>query len=311
MNFVKTSVALAAMAAFAAPAMAAPTLYGKLNLAVQNADMGDGSVTDIHNAASRLGVKGGAEIADGLKVIYQAEFQVNVADGEKEAAAFGKRNQFIGLEANFGTILMGRNDTMMKQSQGKVDQFGDLAGDLKTLFKGENRIGETMTYLSPSIMDIKFGVTVALQSADKQGDDNGYSLAAMYGDKKLKKSPVYASFAYDSDVAGYDIMRATVQGKVAGLVLGGMYQNQEMSDGSATDESGFLFSAAYKLGNWTPKVQYQTLDKDASTPNALSLGADYKLGSATKAYAFYTSKDMDTAGEDDHTYLGLGLEHKF
>lgn len=316
MNFVKTTLALATVTALAAPAIAvaAPTVYGKVNLAVQVVDEdGDERVTDLYNAASRLGVKGKEALADGVNVIYQAEFEVNVDD--KKGDAFGKRNQYIGLEtAGVGTVLFGRNDTMLKQSQGKVDLFSDLPADIKGLFKGENRIGETVTYVSPSFQGLTVGFTMALQNSDKQevdgNSDTGYSMAAMYGDKKLKKSPVFASVAYDSEVAGYDILRATVQGKVAGAVLGAMYQNQESIKAGSTDNTGYLLSAAYKVGNLTPKVQYQAMEDGKYDYMAITAGVDYKLGAATKAYAYYTSKDFD-GQEADTDYLGFGLEHKF
>lgn len=301
MNLIKTTVALATAAAFCAPALAADaaSVYGKVNLSIESADKDGSSELGLSSNASRLGFKGGLDLADGLKVVYKYEFQVNVSDDK--ADTFGKRNQYIGLEGGFGQVLIGRNDTMLKQSQGKIDLFGDLQGDIKKLgFAGENRLGETVTYKTPSFGDVTFGLTVAMEDSDKQEGENGYSLAAMYGDAKLKKTPVYASVAYDTDVAGYDVLRATVQGKVAGFKLGAMYQNQE--EAGASDETGFLVNAAYSVAEWTAKVQYQDLED----LNSVSVGADYKLAKPTKLFAYYTSTD-----KNDADYVGVGIEHKF
>ena len=305
MNLVKTTLAIATAAVVSAPSFAADavSVYGKVNLSLESADVGGSSETGLYNAASRLGFKGGAELADGLKVVYKYEFEVNVTDDKDDT--FGKRNQYVGLEGNFGQVLIGRNDTMLKQSQGKVDLFSDLQGDIKKLWEGENRIGETVTYKSPSFSGVTLGATLALANSTTQAGDKGYSLAAMYGDKKLKKTPVYASVAYDSDVANkkgvkYDILRATVQGKVAGVKLGAMYQTQEKDGGS--EDSGFMVNAAYTFDAVTAKVQYQELeDKDA-----ISVGADYKLAKPTKLFAYYISTD-----KDDADYVGIGIEHKF
>ena len=140
--------------------------------------------------------------------------------------------------------MLGRNDTALKQSQGKLDLFNDLEGDIKNLFKGENRLSDTVTYSSKDLSGFK---VLATYVAEKDSDgDSGYSLALTYGDAGLKKSNVYASIAADSEVNGYDVVRATVQGKVADIKLGAMYQSQEKVDGSG-DADGYLVNAAYTL----------------------------------------------------------------
>ncbi|WP_220746014.1 porin, partial [Shewanella colwelliana] len=227
---------------------------------------------------------------------------------------FKARNQFVGLKGNFGAVSVGRNDTMLKISQGKVDQFNDLSGDLKNLFKGENRIEQTATYITPNFSGFKMGVTYAAEGASSQYAQDGFSLAAMYGDAKLKKSPIYASIAYDSDVKGYEVVRATVQGKVAGLKLGAMYQQQEETykkTGEAVvgadSKTGYLFSAAYTIDAIVLKAQYQDMEDKGDT---WSVGGDYKLGKPTKLFAFYTNRSMEGDNSDDK-FFGLGLEHKF
>ncbi len=301
MNLIKTSMALAIAACCAAPAVAASavTPYGKVNLSVESADVSGSRELGLTSNASRFGLKGGTDLSDTLQVVYQFEFQVNIDDDDSET--LGKRNQFVGLKGGFGQVLLGRNDTLLKQSQGKFDLFNDLQGDIKKLgFKGENRLGETVTYQTPSFNGVKLGATLALEGSSKQAGETGYSLAAMYGDSKLKKSPLYAALAYDSDVAGYDIIRATLQGKIADFTLGAMYQSQEAVGGES--QNGFAVNAAYQWDTWTAKLQYQELEE----ANSYSLGADYKLAKPTKLFAFYTATD-----KNDADYIGIGVEHKF
>ncbi|MCL1066485.1 porin [Shewanella olleyana] len=314
--FYKTLVASAITAATLSTAHAAEPLevYGKLNVSVQSNDSGDGSVTEVQSNASRFGVKGGFELSDSLEAFYTIEYQVDT--GKDSSNNFTARNQFVGLKGNFGSFAVGRNDTMLKQSQGKVDQFNDYSGDLGKLFKGENRLAQTATYLSPKFSDFQFGVTYAAEGDDKQEDD-GFSIAAMYGDSGLKKTPVYASVAYDSEVAGYDIVRGTVQGKIGGVVLGGMYQQEEEID-SGDSIDGYLLSAAYKIQQVTLKAQYQDMEDKG---DSWSIGADYSLGKPTKLFAFYTDRtSMGTVEDDegndldisiDESYFAVGIEHKF
>lgn len=297
---------LAICSAFTLPAMAANVdLYGKANLSLQSSDDGDGQFTEIKSNASRIGLKGTHALSDGLSVVYKAEFQVDM-DGDSDDN-FTDRNQYVGLKGNFGEVLLGKNDTILKQSQGKIDLFNDLNADLKYLFKGENRMSDTLTYKSPKVNGFQFaGTYIAEDEADAE---DGFSVGLFYGDKGLKKSKVFASIAVDSDVKGYDVTRATVQGKVAGFVLGAMYHTQESDNGSA-EMDGFVLSAKYALDKVVLKAQYQDADHDDSDDKtATSVGLDYRLAKSTKLYAFYSAFDIDNAKDKD--YLAVGIEYKF
>ncbi len=308
MQFAKSTLALALAAGLSFPALADVTVYGKANVSLQSSDEGEGSFTEIKSNASRFGLKGSENLSEGLDVIYKLEYQVDLSDADSKNGNDNivPRNQYVGLKGNFGEVVIGRNDTALKQAQGKVDLFNDLEADLKHIFKGENRLGNSITYTSNSLNGFKvIGSFIAEDTVDGK---NGYSVAVTYGDAGLKKTPVFASVATDSDVKGYDIVRATVQGKVAGFKLGAMYQTQE-NTATGADADGYMVNAAYGIGNTTLKAQYQTMDFDGSDKSGISAGVDYKLNKNTKLYGFYTSFDMDSGNDDD--YLGVGIEYKF
>ena len=291
------------MSAFAADV----EVYGKANLSLQSSDEGEGSFTEVKSNASRIGLKGSHDLGDGLTVLYKAEFQVDL-DGDSDSGdSITDRNQYVGLAGSFGEVLLGKNDTMLKQSQGKVDLFSDLNGDIKSLWKGENRMADTLSYKSPKFSDFQVGVTYIAE--DAVDADDGVSVAVFYGDAKLKKTNIFASVAVDSDVKGYDITRATVQGKVSGVVLGAMLQTQEAIDGS-NEMDGFMVSAKYKMDKVTFKGQYQAADfKDGDDKSGITVGADYSLAKSTKLYTFYTTFDMDSG--EDQNYLAAGIEYNF
>ena len=308
MKLVKNTLTLALCSAFALPVMAGNVdIYGKANLSLQSSDKGDGSFSEMKSNASRIGFKGKYQLDDGLEVVYKIEYEVGIDGTEKNGQSIWARSQYVGLKGDFGEVLLGKNDTVTKQSQGKVDLFNDLNGDIKHLFKGENRVGNTVTYKTPKYNGFQVGATyVAADSVDAK---DAYSLAAFYGDKKLKKSKIFASVAHDGDLKGYDVTRATVQGKVADIILGGMVQTQKQkATGDKMD--GAMVSAAYKVGKTTFKAQYQVADhKGGDTDHGTSVGADYKLGKNTKLYTFYTNLNFDTNSTQD--YLAVGIEYKF
>lgn len=308
MKLVKNTIAFTICSILAQPALAANVdIYGRADVSLQSSDEGEGSFTEVKSNASRLGFKGKHKLNDDLEVIYKAEFQVDLDGDSDKGKSITDRNQYVGLKGGFGEVLLGKNDTMLKQSQGKVDLFSDLNGDIKSLWKGENRMADTVSYKSPKFNDISVGVTyIAEDSIDA---DDAISVAVFYGDKKLKKSKVYASIAMDSEVKGYDTTRATVQGKVAGITLGAIYHTQEKVDGGA-EMDGFLLSAKYKIEKVTLKGQYQTADFDGGdSKSGVTVGADYSLAKSTKLYAFFTSFDMDTGADED--YLAVGIQYKF
>ncbi|WP_057830685.1 porin [Colwellia sp. TT2012] len=315
MNFSKKALLVSMFYTATVPAMAASVdIYGRADVSVQSSDEGDGKFTEIKSNASRLGFKGTHELSEGLEVVYKAEFEVDI-DGDGET--FKTRNQYIGLKGVFGEFLLGKNDTMLKQSQGKVDIFSDHNGDIKHLWVGENRLSDTLSYKSPKFKGLQLGLTYMAE--DDVDSDDAYSMAIFYGDKNLKKSKVYAAVAFDSDVKGkskdgavsghFDTMRATVSGKIAGITLGLMLQNQEEIETGA-EMDGVMFSAKYSFDNITLKGQFQAADhKDGDSRNGITAGIDYKLAKSTKLYAFYTSFDLDTANDED--YLAVGIQYKF
>jgi len=297
------------------PAIAASVdIYGRADLSVQSSDEGKGNFTELKSNASRLGFKGTHSLNDELDVVYKAEFEVDM-DGDGDV--FKARNQYIGLRGIFGEVLLGKNDTMLKQSQGKVDLFSDLNGDIKTLWAGENRLGDSITYKSPMFQRFQLGFTYITEDEIEASD--AFSMALIYGDKKLKKSTFFASVAYDSEVKGktgdgavkgnFDTLRATISTKLAGVTLGLMLQNQEEVV-SGVEMNGVMASAKYSIDNLTLKGQLQTADyEDADSRSGITVGIDYKLAKSTKLYAFYTSFDLDSAADQD--YLAAGIQYNF
>lgn len=311
------SAAIASTMGFASHGFAAGpidgTVYGKVNVSLVNADDGSNDEWKLNSNASRLGVKGKSEIAEGLTLVYKAEFEICVDDGDCKGQTFTQRNIMGGIKGSFGTVWAGKHDTPTKLAQSKIDLFNDLEGDIKNTFEGENRVSNIVAYSSPEING--FSSTVAMipgEDADNGNDGlaDGVSYSVSY-----KQDDLYLALAGDQDVDGQDLMRAVAQYKVDALKLGFMYQQNE-NDGGTKDESGYFISAAYKLDSAvTLKAQFGSIEDDADgdEEETFSLGADYKLAKSTKLYVFYTDNTDSSVGSADseNSAFGLGMEHKF
>ncbi len=311
------SAAIASTMGFASHGFAAGpidgTVYGKVNVSLVNADDGSNDEWKLNSNASRLGVKGKSEIAEGLTLVYKAEFEICVDDGDCKGQTFTQRNIMGGIKGSFGTVWAGKHDTPTKLAQSKIDLFNDLEGDIKNTFEGENRVSNIVAYSSPEING--FSSTVAMIPGEDAENDNGGLADGVSYSVSYKQDDLYLALAGDQDVDGQDLMRAVAQYKVDALKLGFMYQQNE-NDAGTKDESGYFISAAYKLDSAiTLKAQFGSIEDDADgdEEETFSLGADYKLAKSTKLYVFYTDNTDSSVGSADseNSAFGLGMEHKF
>ena len=322
MNKLILSVAIASTLGFASQGFAAGPIdgdiYGKINVSIVNADTGTDDTYKLNSNASRLGVKGKTEIADGLYAVYKAEFEMCVDDGDCKGQTFTQRNIMGGIKGSFGTVWAGKHDTPTKLAQNKIDLFNDLEGDIKSTFEGENRVSNIVAYTSPTMNG--FSTTVAMipgEGADVDGDgkdDMGLTDGTSYS-VSYTMNNLYVAIAGDQDVDSQDLIRLVAQYKMDALKVGVMYQQNEDNLGTK-DESGFFVSAAYQLDEKTTlKAQYGSIEDDADgdEEETLSLGGDYKLAKSTKVYVFYTDNTDSSVGKEDKedSTFGLGMEHKF
>lgn len=292
--------------------LADPDVYGKINVDLQSADEAGESQVELKSNASRFGVKGDEDLGEGLKAIYQFEWEIDPTDAAKSSQDHIKsRNQFIGLQGAFGTLKLGRSDTALKQSQGDFDLFNDLEGDIKHVVNGENRVNNYIGYTTPSFGD--FSVTVNLvpgedAAAGEDGVADATSISLNY-----EADAFYAALAQDTDIDGTDVdtTRATGGYKFGDAVVNVLYQT---TDTGAADADAVGVSFGYKFGDNMFRVQH--LDGDiwqlggATYETSSSIGFDHKFSKATKVYGFYTTADIGGT-DQSNDYFGVGLEHKF
>ena len=156
--------------------------------------------------ASRLGVKGSEDLGNGLKAIYQIELGINFDTNNNVVSnsdTISYRNTFVGLAGDWGTFLMGRHDSPMKISTGKLDLFADTMADYNgTIGFNDFRFDQAVAYISPNWSGLQFAGAIvpggaatagAGQNWNDDGIAEGYSLALIYSN-----GPFYASAAYES-----------------------------------------------------------------------------------------------------------------
>ena len=287
-----------------------PTVYGKLWISVESQDTASGTEVDMVSNASRLGVKGSMDFGEGIEAIYQAEYEVDPVDGtadESKDRTFKQRNSFVGLKGSMGTIFLGKHDTATKKSQKKIDLFNDLAGDIKNILQGENRMSDLIGYTTPEING--FSATFnAIKGTEGLGDDSiGDSTSTSFS---YDSENFYIALAFDSELKGYDSTRLTLQIPFNRSQLGIMFQDSEKLS-TGVEEDGYVISFSQRVGDkGTLKFQQAESDMKLDSGKQFSFGYDYKLSNKAKAFFFFTDLSGDNISKEKEI-TGIGFEYKF
>lgn len=265
----KKLLALAISAAVIMPvsAVAAPKLYGKMNVTLDQVETDTGVAAtstdqwELNSNASRIGIKGDVEIVEGFSGFYQAEYQIDVDNGAASSSKvvssvdfagskagtttvsqpFSQRNIYAGLKGDWGSFMAGKFDTPLKNAQGKIDQFNDLRADIHNIMPGETRADNVLQYSSPKLAEM-ITVNVALMPAegsdvDADGKTDDGLADSMSASVVLEtETGFYAALAVDQSMSGSnsvdgfsraDIMRLAVAYAADAFEVGGIYQTAE------------------------------------------------------------------------------------
>lgn len=300
-----SALVLSSFSTFAAES----NFYGRLDIALTHSDNGtttqnkkSGSV--LENNFSRLGVAGSEQIKSNIELLYRVEVQVNSATDDDDV--FKPRNTYLGIKSTLGTVLVGRNDTVMKTSKGTAEAFALTNAAYNRMIAGQVRKADGITYYSPKVADIFTLNATYLMDDNYEGvKEQQYAFSIIMGDKKLKKSPYYLAAVYNT-IAGVDAYRGVAQVKFGDVKLSGLYQNTKSQSFSDKQGDSFFVSAIYNVSGVSLKAEYgkdkagfgkylknsisdsthyaQATDVDI---DSFTVGADYRLSKSTKVYAHY------------------------
>ncbi|RBA35448.1 MULTISPECIES: porin [Acinetobacter] len=264
-------------------AQAAPTLYGKLSVTLDNIDNNgfkDESVVKVNSNASRLGVKGEEKLTDNLSAVYLAEWEI-WADGDD---VFKNRNRFVGIKSNgVATLKVGQYDSYFKTAAGNnQDIFNDNNElDMTKVLVGEDRLTNVIGFetdkklLGGLAFNIMFqqgeqnentkdknGQTIPLdnsasgQKGSRNGFGDGVSTSLTYENKDIGlNAAVAGNFAVASKYNAYglsgvytDAVRVTgsldlSQVGAEGLVFGGLWQTAKPTDDTLVGYKGLKENA--------------------------------------------------------------------
>ena len=347
------------------PANAAETtFYGKANARLQRHQSAgflpvtqDGGPTDeqthsygslqdnweLNSNASRLGFRGATDVRSGIEALFRLEYEIALDDGEAGGAGdpFKPRNVYAGIRGQWGEVVFGRNDTLLKSLGKTLWVFADY--DNGDFLQGDDRRDNMVLYQSARWRGFRFGGAFSPGEA-KRGDDagetdsgladyTGWSVEyerenrfalALAANHALSDSRALANGAPPPSGA-LDGLRVTARWMAwPGFSVGVMAQAMRDADGSEHfEERGALLGAAYRHGDWKFKLQRGASRRRGAESGANSdhrqtaLGAEYWLDESVMLFVhFFSTRNGgvavdggDAKKEDD--VLGAGMEYRF
>ncbi len=334
----------AALAGSMSLAQADVTLYGQIDASIDSIDEDSGGDDiNMHSNYSAIGVRGFEDLGNGLKAIFQAEFQYNTTDdnssgyggygGYGGSSSLTDRDQWLGLSGAFGTVRLGKVFTSYRDHGAMIDPMfrtsfegrsallqdpflnGDFAGE-----SGEGLAEDTVRFDSADYNGLGFSAHYTFDSGDNGlddggiGDENdGYGLGGHY-----KNGNILAYADYITNDAGGDDDAWKVGGSYTMGNIGfyGQYETGGMLFGGLSDDGANIWhlGGSFTMGNTMLYAAYGQGDNDVAgigeiNTTSWTLAAMHSLSQRTKLYAGFTQVDEDAAGEFDH--FGLGVRHSF
>ncbi len=331
----KNLIAVAALATLAvsAQAQSSVTLYGNVDVAVARIQQPfvDGSTTHVWSSGlteSFFGLKGQEDLGGGLKAIFKLESAIAVDTGAAVGGNtnfFGK-NAFVGLAGDFGTVKLGRQESLFKQEAIAFNPLGASVWSTTNLFTSvqDDSWSNTVGYVSPNLS----GLTLSVQHSAKEGtkptattsyNGGATAVAANYAVGALAVSAVYG------DVR-------TTQGETLsdersrGWLLGASYDfgvakafaqyGQSKSEDKVAESDSPKF---FQIGAVVPvtaagavHVSYGQAKDDGWKDQSFTVAYNHNLSKRTGVYAAVNyAKEKVGTDSDSGTSFGVGLRHAF
>lgn len=310
-------------------------LYGALGFSMSvendgrnNRSLGDtfkDNTWDLATHTSRFGIKGTEDLSNGMQAFFKFELGVDaegawvietdengkIVKNERDhpKGANVTRYAHIGLKGDFGTITLGRQDTLWKTVMDK-NFFNDVFASVG----GLSRATKTVSYVSPSFGGFSFGGSAIIDGANNVSKSaDAFEVAAMYKNYGVDAGVVYTNVK----------SRATPISPKDTTEYMGVNVGYEMQDTfkvnvgyahvSSRDDNATL-QGEYKLNANTFRAGVKYTDnkgRGAADPWTAALGYQYNFSKRTYVWVEGDYTDYDVPGRDDGYRVFVGARHNF
>lgn len=293
-------------------------------------------------AGSRLGFRGTEDLGDGLKAVFTLEYGIELDQNASLGAAPNhSRQQFIGLQGNFGFIGLGRQyhpgyyvykyDAIVPVPISPQFALAAAAGS-NLVAGGAARVSNSINYKSPNFNGLTLNAIYGFNEINQDNDRRKGDIAGIgadYANGPLAIGLIYSQV--NEHIGNEDKREAYIGGSYDfGVIkLAGSYQR--IKDATAAKDT----DKVWHIGGTVPvgalgkfSLSYGRLDADANDADADSWAAVYShsLSKRTLAYVGYGHISNDdgravrspsfvsaanTSGGDTSRNLMVGVNHLF
>ncbi len=177
------------------------TVYGKIDLFTEyNSGGGQGDRLSLESGGlngTRLGVKGGADITEGVRGVFQLESGIFLNKGTlAQGGRLLGRQAYAGIEGKYGRLTAGRQYSPVYNAIINYDAYEQGYGSPTTdgnVSTGATRFDNSLVYASPKFFGLSANAMVAL------GGETGKSSDAVALAVKYENGPFDVSVAYQND----------------------------------------------------------------------------------------------------------------
>ncbi|SDV47180.1 porin [Chitinasiproducens palmae] len=317
------------MAAMAAHAQSAVTLYGVLDDGIQyNSNSGGKSQYSMRSGnqtQSFWGLQGREDLGGGIKAIFKLEGAYDLNTGKLPAnnALFG-RQAYVGLESErYGRLTIGRQYDLNLESTGPLTAaarvaggLGAHAGDVDNLWASYNATN-SIKYFSPSFAGLRFGAMYRLGGvAGDFTNAQAYNFSVTYANGPLQAA---ASFVRVND-PGLALYGATTRPVANGSwsnplttpIFGGFASARRLQVATAGAVYTFgAFSAGFVYSN----TRFEDVVGTSSTPlsgtfifNGYEANATYVV---TPTVTIGAGLDYESNHDARYSTVSLGAKYFF
>ena len=335
----KSLVALAVAAAVPAFAQAQTSiqLTGSVDVAVEslNKDANSSGKSDLQIndgiwSGSKVGIVGSEELGNGLKAIFNLEYEANADNGRlADSSRFWSGQSWVGLNGGFGTVKLGRQDSPIKGAIEAGDATGqswyynseDLAGIV-------DKVDNAISYATPSMGGLTLAVAYASGEATAPaGNDrlnklnDAYSVGLLGDWGSFRAGVGYQSIdgAKINNIKNTRQIAASVGTQLGAFGAGLGYGQSEVKyeTGNAKNKTkGFYGTLSYQVtDNGTAYFSYLRNDPQGEKNTEDGLGLTYAQGLSKRTFVYGTVGigKAEVPGQDNTKprRVALGIRHFF
>lgn len=282
------------------------TLYGILDggigYARQDGSPSDFSIDSGTSNDSRIGLRGGEELRQGLKAKFVLESGIDLDTGTTtDEEKFYSRAAWIGLEGGLGELRLGRHPTFTYDWFTDVSPFGTdyRQATTATVFGYEaigSRVDNAVFYFSPSFGGVEAGIGYSFNDDGPEAAEEENRVITL--GLRYEGGPVTAVASYEvrrdadedagpgrADVRNLSVGATYESGPVKLHAGYGRLKNRDFS-AAARAEKAWLIGASAQLGGGQLLAAYQRV----TNRNLNEFGIDARRDGFALAYEYFLSK---------------------